>query len=999
MLGGLSVVPAVGAATPAGGGAPNSIVPPLSSLAWLWYRGAPNVRLLALDSTGTPYANARSLVWINQEGTAIPDAPLQVPVTTPSNGGTQYQIHVDEVQIPSGTTGALALEVYDSTGVLAGRVTSQSFTPSTTATGIKTSTITLAASTEYLVRVNCNPAGGGQSSFICGAIRLVPMAPASAAWGNPYSTPAGPGFVFYELGAGRWSDSGEPYGRDNPRWFRRSELAHVDFQTNASSVTVVAYDNIGNSTGSPRDNLSLLVDGSPLDPPLAPTIAVTSYLTATMPTPTVAGQMRAVSLIDGPQGATPFPTPTLENGGTFATALIVPAGAAIAFNFSALRTVVNYGDSKLAAFYSTVPGRDSYVAMMRARGFRVVQEAHGGGSLAADVGTVASPTAPLLLRFARQLLRTSPAQINIGIGRNDFVGNTFGSTAAFIAQLQNLIRALHTLSPSTVIGILTWTSETTESNQDVSWNAARASMVALAQTAEFSSYVVIYDLARLWTPTEAPTYTADGVHPNDAGQSMIAQVLSGGPWPWHPSRCVPSLIAYYDPTVLATYVPGTAAVTSSGTSPPTLTITGTPATGVRNLRLECLVGGARGTATFRWTTDSDGGLGRHWDSAAGGVSTGLIPTAAAVVLGSTGLTANFANTSFANDNVWLVVMPCAGLTDLSGAGNNMVQATGAFQPKLVGNADAAYPTVGPAVAIPGMLFTPNSLLHLTGVSIVKPYSIYCVARAVDGTSRALFGSGSTGASSNTAPVVYLSSTSVIANDGTTQITNTNGNPTATTRYALVVNSASSNLRVEGVDQAGTMAVTITDLAWGYDYKNSLAMSGYEMVLMIFSGALAAADLLALDAWAASIWKPGGPTGSGYAAAAVTSLGVTAPILNSGSASAPVVAIQASSGSQAGSMSAAQAAQLAALPATFAAGFFFLDLTLSGGTVTAASGKDLTNAKVVAIYLVTPTTATGEPVVTFVAGANGNVTLTSYTAGAVQVSLDASKYRVVFAGAV
>jgi hypothetical protein len=79
-------------------------------------------------------------------------------------------------------------------------------------------------------------------------------------------------------------------------------------------------------------------------------------------------------------------------------------------------------------------------------------------------------------------------------------------------------------------------------------------------------------------------------------------------------------------------------------------------------------------------------------------------------------------------------------------------------------------------------------------------------------------------------------------------------------------------------------------------------------------------------------------------------------------------------------------------------FFKLNVTLTSGTKTVASGKNLTNATLVGVYLNTATTAVGVPLVTFVAGANGNVTVTSYSPSAAVLTTDASTYTCVFAGA-
>lgn len=79
-------------------------------------------------------------------------------------------------------------------------------------------------------------------------------------------------------------------------------------------------------------------------------------------------------------------------------------------------------------------------------------------------------------------------------------------------------------------------------------------------------------------------------------------------------------------------------------------------------------------------------------------------------------------------------------------------------------------------------------------------------------------------------------------------------------------------------------------------------------------------------------------------------------------------------------------------------YFALDVALTGGTAVLASGKDLTFATLIGVFLKTPTTATGIVTATFVAGANGNVTVTSYTLAAAQTATDASTYTVVFTGA-
>jgi hypothetical protein len=75
------------------------------------------------------------------------------------------------------------------------------------------------------------------------------------------------------------------------------------------------------------------------------------------------------------------------------------------------------------------------------------------------------------------------------------------------------------------------------------------------------------------------------------------------------------------------------AVTQSGAGP-AVTLTGTPA-GDYQLVIQIDLGGTRGTATFKWSTDD----GATWTAED-------VLTAASVVLGSTGLTANFATGTY-----------------------------------------------------------------------------------------------------------------------------------------------------------------------------------------------------------------------------------------------------------------------------------------------------------------------------------------------------------------
>lgn len=79
-------------------------------------------------------------------------------------------------------------------------------------------------------------------------------------------------------------------------------------------------------------------------------------------------------------------------------------------------------------------------------------------------------------------------------------------------------------------------------------------------------------------------------------------------------------------------------VVASGTAPPTVTLSGTPTVG-GTIRIEITLGGARGTAMFKWSVN-------------GGSFTTGETTGASVALGSTGVSAAFAVGLYSADNVY-----------------------------------------------------------------------------------------------------------------------------------------------------------------------------------------------------------------------------------------------------------------------------------------------------------------------------------------------------------
>jgi hypothetical protein len=96
------------------------------------------------------------------------------------------------------------------------------------------------------------------------------------------------------------------------------------------------------------------------------------------------------------------------------------------------------------------------------------------------------------------------------------------------------------------------------------------------------------------------------------------------------------------PLIVSDRMPVDFPVVATGTTPPTVTISGHPLDTFPSVTIDITTGGARGTAVFRYSLDGK----TTWAESS-------ITTAASVVLGSTGLTANFATGTYNVDNEYV----------------------------------------------------------------------------------------------------------------------------------------------------------------------------------------------------------------------------------------------------------------------------------------------------------------------------------------------------------
>ena len=773
-----------------------------------WVISVPNppaTRFFDGDSTAT---GLRSLVSVNSDSYAVPGAYLERPFTVPA-GVTGIQIQLDEVQIPSGSTNAFALQLYDTSGIT--QISSTNFTPTTTPTNVATATITVVPGTEYKVRVSVN--NSGQSSFLCGKLRVIPVTTSSAGiFGQPFKRLELYGCI-QNTNEVTWY---------NPRFCPQNEFAFVEFETNSNFV-IEYYNSDGQYIGLTRAAITPQIDNFPLDPPIVPTLpGNVEFSTVTVPLISWQGP-RNIKVPAGPAVNNLF-TNLVEDSGTYICAIYVPSNAYLQVVTNPPDLVVFYGDSKEAGFYSDSPGRDSMAFNLRHNNWSVNSVAKGGGAIFADcpVLSVAGCTS-----FAMKLARKNPSRLFIEIGRNDFTGGT--NAANIVTQIGNLCDAIHATLPATNVILTTWTSETTENSVGgVAWDTERANIVALVSSrTPWCSYL---DEARYWTPAEASSYTADTVHPNSLGherksRGRINSVLLEGAnqYPWSPLELTPTVwLESLSPMTGG----GAGTVTASGTSPPTVTVTGTAAVACA-LRVEVTTGGAIGSALFRWSVDS----GRSW------VAQNVV-TAATVTLNPLGCVLNFASGSYSNDNVYTCSFKVAQWNDLSGNGNHFVQATGAnqplFNPIAYGN-------------LPGVTFGAASKMTLSGLTFTNPYtlSVVCISNALTLLSAPI------SVASGYGPLLYVSQVSpphIALNDSIDQL-NASCDTSLLHTITAVSNLASSSVRVDGVASTGTLSAgtSNTTLTLGEDVPNVTFWNGSIMAFILVPRAMSSSECLNLEA--------------------------------------------------------------------------------------------------------------------------------------------------------
>ena len=653
----------------------NSIVPGgLDGPAWrmLYPDRAPTIRkLAAVDALGN-----RTLVEVNQEQTAPPNGLLARPFTLPSScTGVVMSVPLQQ----AGNTDAVKIQITDSTGQTV--LGSATVSPSTTLAALTLTVTGLTGLVEYQAQVLVNTAG--QADFYAGRVTVTPTG-GTGLWAGTWAR--------IDVSRGSILDTNE-VGWAAVRYPSQSAHSHVDLMTDSASLVVETYNNLGGVSGftPPYDEMVVFVDGQSYAV-VDPVIDRIDYNTVTLP-----GGAHRVSLVSSAQAfsgqaynETP-PTPL----GTFLCGVYVPTPAQITpLTAQGVRDVwVVYGDSKVD-FYAT-PATVGLAGLLRSQNIRTIVEAYGGRQFTYDMGLGASVAA--CTPFALKLCINKPSTIVVAIGRNDFFGATMTLTQWGTA-LANLVTAIHNVSPTTPVKLVPFTRETSEpnnSNGDTvdQWRAAFGTVAAANPT---FCQLVPWDQA--WTVANAANYTTGGIHPNDRGYAMMSSTLLGGaqaisafggaaqngePYPWNPLEMGSSVVkCWYDINQASSLAAGAAmsVVTAVGGGP-TVTLSGTPSFAF-NLLMVVANPGTLGTATFKFSID--GGI--SWLRTTSGNPQWT--SAATVALPTLGITVNCAAGSYAATHTYAAGAQVSQINDLSGNGNNLVQATSAYQMPLAWQAIA-----------------------------------------------------------------------------------------------------------------------------------------------------------------------------------------------------------------------------------------------------------------------------------------------------------------------
>lgn len=287
------------------------------------------------------------------------------------------------------------------------------------------------------------------------------------------------------------------------------------------------------------------------------------------------------------------------------------------------------------------------------------------------------------------------------------------------------------------------------------------------------------------------------------------------------------------------------AVAATGTTPPAVTLTGTIAAGQKQtatttpyIEIDCTTGGTGAAASGTFKVN--------------GVSV-LTSQAfnATVVIPNTGLTANFPNSAYTNNNIYKANINASGWKDLI-SGVNFTQGTSALQPIYLGS-DSNYNNY-PSLNFVGA--NSQVLIGTIGATIAQPMSEVIFGNmASNGSQQGFFADagGQTG--------IFKRTTNFYNLFGGTFVATTN-NSTTPNAFGGIFNGASSVLYIGStgtnlaVGNAGAAGINNTTVGVGGSGVPTNYITGAIAEIMVFNSALAISNFSKMFNYGAARYSPG-----------------------------------------------------------------------------------------------------------------------------------------------
>ncbi|KYF76557.1 hypothetical protein BE17_10805 [Sorangium cellulosum] len=218
-----------------------------------------------------------------------------------------------------------------------------------------------------------------------------------------------------------------------------------------------------------------------------------------------------------------------------------------------------------------------------------------------------------------------------------------------------------------------------------------------------------------------------------------------------------------------------------------------------------------------------------------------VPLTPTVFIAELGITLNFSAGSYPNNAVYTADVHVGQAPDLSAHGRHLVGSTNLFPPFLLNGIGGK----------PCLNFVPTDFMRLLNINVPAPYAIFVVAKyAAQTPPRALLGKTAAG----TGMLFYSNSGSTMAvNDGTVQRA-VAVNATDAHCYGILVNGASSQIRIDGVSTTVSLSNTpLTGLGVGADSEDGLGLSGQVAKVIVVAGLPSEDECRAIEARSRYRW--------------------------------------------------------------------------------------------------------------------------------------------------